>query len=43
VIDHRRFEVAAARLVKALEAIEELRPPFVRGAAPDGAACVWRR
>jgi hypothetical protein len=36
VIDYRRFEVAARELVDALEAIEELRAPFVRGAAPNG-------
>jgi hypothetical protein len=36
VIDYRRFEVAASALIEALEAIEELRAPFVRGAAPNG-------
>lgn len=36
VIDYRRLEVAAGALVEALEAIEELRAPFVRGAAPRG-------
>jgi hypothetical protein len=36
VIDYRRFEVAAHELVAALEAIEDLRAPFVRGAAPGG-------
>ena len=38
VVDYRRFEVAAGRVVEAIEAIEELRAPFVRGAAPDGVA-----
>ena len=38
LIDYRRFEVAAGSLVEALEAIEELRAPFVRGAAAGGAA-----
>ena len=37
VIDYRRFEVAAGPLVEALEAIEELRAPFVRGSAAGGA------
>ena len=37
VIDYRRLEVAAGVLVEALEAIEELRAPFVRGAASGGA------
>lgn len=38
VIDHRRFEAAATRLLEALEEIEELRAPFVRGSAAQGEA-----
>lgn len=38
VIDLKRFEVAAKTLLEALEEIEALRAPYVRGGAPDGAA-----
>jgi hypothetical protein len=38
VIDYRRFSAAAPVLVHTLEEIENLRPPYVRGDAPDGAA-----
>jgi hypothetical protein len=36
VIDYRRLRVAAPRLLEALEGLESLRAPYVRGAAPDG-------
>jgi hypothetical protein len=36
VIDYKRFRVAAPLLLEALEGIESLRAPYVRGAAPDG-------
>jgi hypothetical protein len=36
VIDYRRLAVVAEPLVEAIEAIEELRAPFVRGSAPGG-------
>jgi hypothetical protein len=42
VIDYRRFEAAAKPLLVALEAIEDLRAPFVRGAAPGGEAAGQR-
>ena len=38
VIDLVRFEVAAKPLLEALEGIEELRAPYVRGGAPNGEA-----
>jgi len=38
VMDYRRFAAAAEKLLEALEGIEELRAPFVRGAVPDGVA-----
>lgn len=36
VIEYRRFVVAAPLLVNTLEEIEALRPPYVRGDAPNG-------
>jgi hypothetical protein len=36
VIDYKRFRVAAPRLLEALEGLESLRAPYVRGAAPEG-------
>jgi hypothetical protein len=36
VIDHIRFQLLAPDLLEALEEIEELRAPYVRGGAPGG-------
>jgi hypothetical protein len=38
VIDYKRFRVAARALLEALEDIEALRAPYVRGAHADGPA-----
>jgi hypothetical protein len=38
VIDYKRFRVAARALLEALEDIEALRAPYVRGAQADGPA-----
>jgi hypothetical protein len=38
VIEYKRVRVAAPALLDALEGIEALRAPYVRGAHPDGAA-----
>jgi hypothetical protein len=38
VIDYKRLRVAASALLEAVEGIEALRAPYVRGAHPGGSA-----
>ena len=42
VNEYRRLGVACEALVASLSAIEDLRPPFVRGNAPGGEAAAER-